>query len=265
MRQDDKGLVALCAVGAPPSAPRAGDAARGALAALEAVAALGAAGVRASAGVATGAAYVGFVGTQRRREMCLLGSTINTAARLMAHAAAGSVLVDAATRARSATRVSYAARGSVVVKGRDASLDVFEPLGPLGDAQLSPAPAAEKTAAVAKLLRRGGHRNALLAMCGGAAVQLPDAAAAAAAAPTPLAGQGKEAPARRPAHVQMLAKVWAFVQEGGGGEGGGVRMRGQEQWQRACGGSGSGSGRAACGGSGSGVATGRGRCYARSE
>ena len=215
--QDDKGLVALCAVGAPPGAPRAGDAARGALAALEAVAAIAAAGVRASAGVATGAVYVGFVGTPRRREMCLLGSTVNTAARLMARAAAGGVLADTATRERSAARVRYAARGAVAVKGRDAPLDVFEPLGPLGDALhlAQPEEAPAPPAFVAKLLRRSGFRNILPAtsgsLSGGAAAQRPDAAAA--QQPDTAAAVGDEeedvggARARRPAHVQMLAKV----------------------------------------------------------
>ena len=46
----------------------------------------------------------GFVGTPRRREMCLLGSTVNWAARLMAKAGPGAVLVDEATQARGGGR-----------------------------------------------------------------------------------------------------------------------------------------------------------------
>ena len=57
--QDDKGLVALLAAGAPPDPPRGSDAARATLAATEAVVAAAAAGVPASGGLASGAAFVG--------------------------------------------------------------------------------------------------------------------------------------------------------------------------------------------------------------
>lgn len=105
-RQDDKGLVAICVAGMPPFAPHTDDPARAVLATLEARSALSALGICAAAGVATGAAYSGFVGGPQRREMCAMGSTVNMAALLMGLAAAagrsggrggGRLLVDRAT------------------------------------------------------------------------------------------------------------------------------------------------------------------------
>ena len=75
-RQDDKGLVAICVAGMPPFAPHTDDPARAVLATLEARSALSALGICAAAGVATGAAYSGFVGGPQRREMCAMGSTV---------------------------------------------------------------------------------------------------------------------------------------------------------------------------------------------
>ena len=116
MVHDDKGLVVIAIFGMPPAAPHPNDPARAAHTALDLHARLAAAGIGASVGVTTGPAFSGFVGSRRRREMCAMGSTVNMAARLMA-AADGGVLVDAATRDRSALTVRYAARPPLVVKG----------------------------------------------------------------------------------------------------------------------------------------------------
>ena len=159
--QDDKGLVAICVAGMPPFSPHADDPARAVLATLEARASLSALGVGAAAGISTGAAYSGFVGGPHRREMCAMGSTVNMAARLMGLAAAagraggggGRVLVDCATRNRSALRVGFASRGTATVKGRDSPLEVFEALAPR-----EPAAAAREAlslAASALGVRRG--------------------------------------------------------------------------------------------------------------
>jgi hypothetical protein len=48
-------------------------------------------------GVCTGRVYVGRVGDPHRAEISVLGDTVNTAARLMAHAAANRILVPLAT------------------------------------------------------------------------------------------------------------------------------------------------------------------------
>jgi hypothetical protein len=61
--------------------------------------------------------------------MCVLGSVVNTAARLMAAAGAG-ILVDRATCAASDLAVVYAPRGAIAAKGLPAPVEAFEPLGP---------------------------------------------------------------------------------------------------------------------------------------
>ena len=145
MVHDDKGLVVIAIFGMPPAAPHPNDPARAAHTALDLHARLAAAGIGASVGVTTGPAFSGFVGSRRRREMCAMGSTVNMAARLMA-AADGGVLVDAATRDRSALTVRYAARPPLVVKGRDDPVAVWAPVGPRGEADAL-AEAAEMGAA----------------------------------------------------------------------------------------------------------------------
>jgi class 3 adenylate cyclase len=97
----------MAVFGGPPFPPHASDPARGVLAALDAMAALAAAGVGAGIGLTTGPVYSGVIGGERRREMCVLGAVVNMAARLMAQAGCGGILVDRATRDGAALTVGF--------------------------------------------------------------------------------------------------------------------------------------------------------------
>ena len=125
--QDDKGLLAICVFGMPPLAAHSSDALRGTLAALDARDRLAALGILAGIGVTTGRAYSGFVGSDARREMCAMGSVVNMAARLMCKAGAGGILTDRPTHAVASLVVDFAPHAPVLVKGRDAPLEVFAP------------------------------------------------------------------------------------------------------------------------------------------
>ena len=79
---DEKGTMAIAAMGLPPLAHR-DDARRGVKAALAIRRALEGLGVACSVGVATGRVYCGEVGNARRREYTIIGRVVNLAARLM--------------------------------------------------------------------------------------------------------------------------------------------------------------------------------------
>ncbi len=92
---------------------------------LRAVAApeLVAGGVRVGAGIHTGAAFVGTVGSAEKLDFTALGDTVNVAARLGSDAGAGELLVSAAAW-RAAGRTENAERRELTVKGRTEPLEV---------------------------------------------------------------------------------------------------------------------------------------------
>jgi len=86
---------------------------------------LRAAGVRVGAGVHTGPAFVGVIGSGERLDFTALGDTVNVAARLGGDADAGELLVSAeAWDARREDRVP-ADRRSMTVRGRAEPLEVI--------------------------------------------------------------------------------------------------------------------------------------------
>ena len=80
-------------------------------------------GVRVGAGVHTGEAFVGTVGSGEKLDFTALGDTVNVAARLGSDAAAGELLVSEAAW-RASGRTDPAERRQLTVKGRLEPLEV---------------------------------------------------------------------------------------------------------------------------------------------
>jgi adenylate cyclase len=78
---------------------------------------------RLRAGVNTGPAVVGHVGTARQRSFTAIGDTTNVAARLQAAARPGEVVVAAATRARLGDAAVTRALAPIVAKGKREPLE----------------------------------------------------------------------------------------------------------------------------------------------
>jgi adenylate cyclase len=76
-------------------------------------------------GAATGSVVVGRVGSTERAELGVLGDPINIAARLVARAAPGEVLLADSVYAGLATTVRADLLGRSAVRGRDGELDVY--------------------------------------------------------------------------------------------------------------------------------------------
>ncbi len=124
---DDKGTTLIAALGLPPLAHE-DDPVRGVLAAREMRAALGEVGMRCPVGVATGRAFCGSVGNERRREYTMIGDMVNLAARLM-QAASGDVLCDAATYRAARERFAFEEIPGIDLKGRIDPIPAYRPLG----------------------------------------------------------------------------------------------------------------------------------------
>ena len=78
------------------------------------------------AGVHTGIAYVGSLGSSERiSDFTALGDPVNTTARLASLAEAGELLVSVVASEHAGLDASDLERRTVVVRGRGAGLDVF--------------------------------------------------------------------------------------------------------------------------------------------
>ena len=122
---DEKGTTLVAALGLPPLAHE-DDPARGVQAAVAMCQALAASGRRVAAGVTTGRAFCGTVGSRWRREYTMLGGVVNLAARLMQEAGEG-VLCDAATAQAARAAMAFEALPPVRVKGRADPVPVYRP------------------------------------------------------------------------------------------------------------------------------------------
>ena len=101
-----------------------------ALAALnEARRARGATEIRMGVGVNTGAAIVGPIGPDNRREYTAIGDTVNLASRIegLTKEHAEPVLVSASTRDRVAERYAWRELGAVPVRGKSAPVAIYAP------------------------------------------------------------------------------------------------------------------------------------------
>lgn len=124
---DDTGTTVVAAFGMPPLTHE-DDAVRAVQAALMLRDALRERGCPTRAGVATGRAFCGPVGSESRREYTMLGDVVNLAARLMEQASA-TVWCDAATVQAAHTRLSFESLPPVTVKGKAEPVAVYTPGG----------------------------------------------------------------------------------------------------------------------------------------
>lgn len=127
--QDDKGTIVFVAFGLPPFS-HADDPVRGVRTAISCYRRLASAGVRCAAGIGTGQAFAGAVGSKTRREYTTLGDSVNMAARLMGTAKklGRVVLCDQATCEPSALSMQFHELDPVTVKGKSEPMRVFEPV-----------------------------------------------------------------------------------------------------------------------------------------
>ncbi|HKN80356.1 MAG TPA: adenylate/guanylate cyclase domain-containing protein, partial [Actinomycetota bacterium] len=85
------------------------------------------------AGVHTGVAFVGIVGTRGSSDFTALGDPVNIAAHLASNAAAGEILVSAATAAAAAMAHDDLERRHVSLKGQPLDALVLRVGGPAQD------------------------------------------------------------------------------------------------------------------------------------
>ena len=130
------GLQGLAVFGLPGNAHK-DDPRRACLAALELQTDVNQLGLNVSIGAATGDAFCGAIGTERRAEYTVLGESVNRAARLSA-LAAGRTLTDEATAQESASFVSFQGPWSMQVPGIRAPIPTFVALRPKRDSVLAP-------------------------------------------------------------------------------------------------------------------------------
>src|SRR6188472_1755849 len=122
----DAVMVVFNAVGDQPDhAVRALGAARAMLASSDRLAAGHEGWPRFRAGLATGPAVVGHVGTSEQRSFAAIGDTTNLAARLQAHARPGEVVVSGATVTLLPAEHGLVAAGTLAVKGRATPVETF--------------------------------------------------------------------------------------------------------------------------------------------
>ena len=81
-----------------------------------------------SIGIATGTAFVGQLGSQRRRDYTTIGHAVNRAARLM-QTAHDEVLCDGGVRAAASHQVAFVGRGVMPLKGFQDPVAFYRPLG----------------------------------------------------------------------------------------------------------------------------------------
>ena len=116
---DDKGWTVVALTGVPPFAGL-DDAARAVGFAHDLSVSLGELGLRAAAGVASGRAFCGAVGSSVRREYAVTGTAMNLAARLSQTAEPGQTLCDEETAKAARGRARFGATETRRLKGFDA-------------------------------------------------------------------------------------------------------------------------------------------------
>ncbi|KAL4133464.1 hypothetical protein PRIC2_003781 [Phytophthora ramorum] len=117
---DDKGAVAIVAIGLPPFFHE-NNAFRGVKFASYVLES----GVKASIGVTTGAVFCGSVGSSARAEYAVVGDSINLSARLMSAAPVGEIYCDDRTHKETKDSVHFRDMLEMTVKGKTEPIQVF--------------------------------------------------------------------------------------------------------------------------------------------
>ncbi|TMW62603.1 hypothetical protein Poli38472_005221 [Pythium oligandrum] len=118
---DDKGAVAIIAIGLPPYYHE-----NNALRGVKLASYLLDKGLRASIGVTTGSAFCGSVGSHIRAEYAVVGDVINLAARLMSAAGPGEIFCDELTHDEAKDSMEYHDPVEIPVKGKSHKVKVFQ-------------------------------------------------------------------------------------------------------------------------------------------
>jgi class 3 adenylate cyclase/tetratricopeptide (TPR) repeat protein len=92
----------------------------------------------ARVGVSSGVVFCGLIGSPARRQYTVLGDAINVAARLMRAAEAGQLLASEPTRRRAGGAWRWQTHGRLLLRGRSAPVEVYQPERSV--AQPAPAP-----------------------------------------------------------------------------------------------------------------------------
>ncbi|MBC7545573.1 MAG: AAA family ATPase, partial [Candidatus Sericytochromatia bacterium] len=129
LTSDDHGVALVVVFGLPPLS-HADDAFRAVQAALQIQERLQGMGLRHGIGIATGRAFCGVVGNERRRQLAIIGDAMILAARLM-QTSPGSIWCDETTYQATRGRLGFTPLAAVTIKGRTEPLPVYVPLGVL--------------------------------------------------------------------------------------------------------------------------------------
>jgi class 3 adenylate cyclase/tetratricopeptide (TPR) repeat protein len=121
---DEKGTTLVAAFGVPPYSHE-DDPSRAVQAALALQSAIRLLGLSAGAGIATGPALCGPVGSARRRDFAVLGQHVNLAARLMQASGDSDALCDAATHDGAGSWGTWEHLAAYLLKGMATPIDVF--------------------------------------------------------------------------------------------------------------------------------------------
>mmetsp|Transcript_16221 Transcript_16221/g.39541 ORF Transcript_16221/g.39541 Transcript_16221/m.39541 type:complete len:1322 (+) Transcript_16221:84-4049(+) len=133
--QDDKGLIVVACFSYAPFSTHSANPLRATLATMKIQQGLLDLGVPVSIGVTTGSAFAGFAGNDRRRQQCVMGSTVNMAASLMCNSDTG-ILVDVWTWTEASVCVQFRELPSIKAKGQDTPMRVFRPVRTLSEREI---------------------------------------------------------------------------------------------------------------------------------
>eukprot|EP00930_Biecheleria_cincta_P059413 TRINITY_DN4515_c0_g1_i1.p1 TRINITY_DN4515_c0_g1~~TRINITY_DN4515_c0_g1_i1.p1 ORF type:complete len:1031 (-),score=178.55 TRINITY_DN4515_c0_g1_i1:333-3425(-) len=123
---NDKGMLFLLVFGLPPLV-HTDDPTRAVLACFDMVKVFKRLQLGGRFGVATGKTYCGVRGSARRMEYTVLGDCVNLSVQLMRRAPKLKILCDDKTKLRCSTEIIFNAMAPIKVKGKSASIPIFQP------------------------------------------------------------------------------------------------------------------------------------------